>query len=245
MKVIFSGLESSGKSLRLAMLCVDLVYRNAKWAKITGRARPIWSNMAFSEKFQSFAQEQGVELRYWKDLDDLVKLDEADIICDEVGNYFDSRGWENLSLDCRRWLTQGAKTGIEFYGGAQDFAQVDKAFRRLVSDGDLKLIRKIAGSRRPAKTKPPVKRIWGVCFIQSLDPAGYKEDEKQPTGGVLDYFLPTSYFLIRKKFCEIFDTNQKLLLSDLPVLKHQVRFCEKHGDKGGDGSCNFCKVTHV
>jgi len=241
MKVIYSGLESSGKSLRLAMLCVDLVHRNKKWAKITGIPRPIYSNIQFSNEFTDYAKSQGIELKYWKNIDDLVKLDEADIICDEVGNYFDSRGWENLSLDCRRWLTQGAKTGIEFYGGAQDFAQVDIAFRRLVQDGDLKNIRKIVGSRRPSKTKPPVKFIWGICVMWDMDAQGYDEKNKSFASG----WIPSAIFLIRKKYCRIFDTNQKLLLSELPALRHQVRFCEKCVEKGGDGSCTFCKVTHV
>jgi len=241
MKVIYSGLESSGKSLRLAMLAVDLVHRNAKWAKKTGIPRPIWSNIRFSEEFTAYATSLNIELRYWRNLDDLVKLDEADIICDEVGNYFDSRGWENLSLDCRRWLTQGAKTGIEFYGGAQDFSQVDIAFRRLVQDGDLKLIRKVCGSRRPAKTKPSVKFIWGLCVMWDMDAQGYDEKKRSFSSG----WIPSSIFLIRKKFCRIFDTNQKLLLGDLPLLKHMVRFCEKHDEKGGDGSCQFCKVTHA
>jgi len=240
MKVIYSGLESSGKSLRLAMLCVDLVKRNAKWAKITANPRPIYSNMQFSDEFTQYARDMGITLAYWKNLDDLVKLEEADIICDEVGNYFDSRGWENLSLDCRRWLTQGAKTGIEFYGGAQDFSQVDIAFRRLVMDGDLKLIRKICGSRRPAKTKPPVKFIWGICIMWGMDAQAYDEKNKSFSSG----WIPSSIFFIRKKYCSIFNTNQKLLLSEAPLFRHKTRFCEKHPDKGGDGTCTFCKVLH-
>jgi len=240
MKVIYSGLESSGKSLRLAMLVVELVKRNSKWAKITKQPRPIYSNMAFSADFVSYATSMGISLHNWKDLDELIKLEEADIICDEVGNYFDSRGWENLSLDCRRWLTQGAKTGIEFYGGAQDFAQVDVAFRRLVQDGDLKMIRKIAGSRRPSKTKPPVKQIWGICVMWDMDAQGYDEKNRSFSSG----WIPSSIFLIRKKFCNIFDTNQKLLLSAPPLFKHTARFCEKHDEHGGDGSCTFCKVIH-
>jgi len=240
MKVIFSGLESSGKSLRLAMLVETLVLRNSKWNKITGKSRPIWSNMAFKPAFVAWAQDCGVELKFWKNLDELVRVQEADVICDEVGNYFDARGWENLTLDVRRWLTQGAKTGIEFYGGAQDFAQVDKAFRRLVEAGNLKHIVKVAGSRRPAATKPPVKRIWGICTMRSLNPQAYDEDKKEFSGGLFP-----SFFLIRKKYCEIFDTQQKLIRSEPSLYRHEVRFCEKHVDKGGEGGCSFCKVSHV
>jgi len=233
MKVIFSGLESSGKSLKLAMTTVELVYRNAKWNKITNKSRPIVSNMQFTRTFEDFAASQGVELHYWKDLDELVKYDEADIICDEVGNYFDSRMWADLSLDVRRWLNQGVKSGIEFYGGAQDFAQVDLSFRRLVQPGDLLHITKIMGSRRPSKTKPPVSRIWGLCLVRRLDPSGYDEKKKKFENNGLPNF-----FFIRKQFCEIFDTSQKLLRSKPPALKHIARVCELD-------SCGIVKVQHV
>jgi len=201
--------------------------------------------MAFKPEFEKYALSLGVELKYWKNLDELIRISEADIICDEVGNYFDARGWADLTLDIRRWLTQGAKTGIEFYGGAQDFAQVDLAFRRLVQEGDLRHIHKIAGSRRPAATKPPVKRIWGLCFIRGLSPTAYNEQKKQFEGGALDIFIPTNYFFIRRRHCEIFDTNQKLIRSEPALMRHEVRFCEKHVDKGGEGGCTFCKVLHI
>lgn len=237
MKYVVSGLESSGKSLKLAMICQDLVIRNAKWNKITGLSRPIISNMAFSKSFLDFAKEKGVELLYWHDLEELIKYQEADIICDEIGNYFDSRMWADLSLDVRRWLTQGAKTGIEFYGGAQDFAQVDKAFRRLVQPGDLHHITKIAGSRRPAKTKPPVRLIWGICLTRSLNPQAYDEDKKEfADEGILGMFNPMNYFLIRKSACMIFDTGQKIERSASPYLMHIKRMCQE---------CGVQKISHV
>jgi len=233
MKLIYSGLESSGKSLKLATVAEELVLRNSGWNKITGNSRPIISNMKFSDEFVTWAEAKGVKIFYWKDLEELINYTEADIICDEVGNYFDSRMWADLSLDVRRWLTQGAKTGIEFYGGAQDFAQVDKSFRRLVQPGDLFLITKLIGSRRPAATKPPVKRIWGICMVQSLDPQGYDEDKKKFSSSGFP-----SLFLIRRRACEIFDTNQKIVRSNPPPLKHIDRMCEER-------FCGYHKIQHV
>jgi hypothetical protein len=233
MKKIFSGFESSGKSLKLAMTAVELVYRNSNWLKKTSVARPIWSNIAFSLEFRTWAEQMRVPILYWKDLEEITHLEEADIICDEVGNYFDSRMWADLSLDVRRWLTQGAKTGIEFYGGAQDFAQVDKSFRRLVQPGDLVHVTKVIGSPRPSKTKPPVKYIWGICMTQSLNPQGYDEDKKQfESSGI------PSFFFIRRQVCQIFDTGQKLDRSKLPALRHQERFCE-------NDDCAYHKIQHI
>jgi len=231
-KIIISGLESSGKSLKLAMIAEKTLFRNADWLKKSGIARPIYSNMRFSSGFLETAKELGIEIRYWTTLEELITQRDCDIFIDEVGNYFDSRLWTELSLDTRRWLSQGAKMGIEIYGSAQDFAQVDKAFRRLVNE--LYFISKIIGSPRPSPTKPPVKRIWGLCVMRTLDPQNYNEDNKAfQSDGILPRF-----FLIRKNYCEIFDTLQFIERSKPPALRHIERFCE-HAE------CGFQKISHV
>lgn len=229
-KIIFTGLESSGKSLRLAMVVVSVVKRNSKWLKESGEVRPIYSNMKFDSQFEQYAKGLGVPLKYWSNLDELIEIDNCDVIIDEVGNYFDSRMWADLSLDVRRWLTQGAKSGIEIYGSAQDFAQVDKSFRRLVNQ--LYEIIKVIGSSRPSPTKPPVKRVWGLCAVKTLDPRGYEEDKKRSLSGI------PSFFTIQKKYCEIFDTTQKIVKSKPPPLIHIEREC-------GYPNCNYHKITHI
>jgi len=232
MKIIYSGLESSGKSLRLARTVLEIAERNGRWLKLTGKPRPIVSNLQFSKAFENYVESLGIDIIYWNNLDDLIKYENADIIIDEVGTYFDSRMWSELSLDVRRWLTQGAKTGIEIYGTAQDFAQVDLAFRRLVNH--LYHITKLLGSRRPSSTMPPVKRIWGICSMRELNPREYKEDKK--TFDKTQVF--PSFFLIERENCEIFDTTQKIVRSKPPNYKHIDRFCELE-------NCGFHKIAHV
>jgi len=233
MKVIFSGLESSGKSLRLAKVTADLIHRNSEWFKKNGTTRPIISNLKFTEQFHNWAtQEMMVPIIYWENLDELIRYKNADIIMDEVGTYFDSRLWSDLSLDVRRWLTQGAKTGIEIYGSAQDFAQVDLSFRRLVNN--LYHITKLFGSGRPSPTKPPIKKIWGLCSIRELNPREYKEDKK--TFDKTQIF--PSFFFIERQHCEIFDTTQEIQRSKSQPLKHIERECE-------DIKCGFQKLTHI
>jgi len=271
MKVIFSGLEGSGKSLKLAMVASEIAHRNSKWyrkqqeqykkaidtyehhlsllsATDPAKAdlwhknnqfpqspipRPIYSNLLFSEVFREYVErELGIPVHYWNNLDDLIKIENADVLMDEVGNYFDSRMWADLSLDVRRWLTQGSKMGIELYGTAQDFAQVDKSFRRLCND--LIHIVKVVGSRRPSATKPPVKQIWGICMTRNLDPQGYDEDKKKFAGS----FSMPGFFLIEKEYCDIFDTTQKILRSKPPALKHIERTCENE-------KCGYHKTTHI
>jgi len=237
MKVIYSGLEGSGKSLKLAMTVTQLVERNSAWYELTKIRRGIASNMLFTREFEQWAIGKNVPIGYWEQVEELITLENCDVIIDEVGNYFDSRMWTDLSLDVRRWLTQGSKAGIEIYGSAQDFAQVDKAFRRLVNH--LFQITKVIGSPRPAATKPPVTRIWGMCLVQELDPAGYSEDKKKfDTSSI----IPT-FFFIRKEYCDIFDTKQKIKASSPMPLKHVTRVCERHGLEN-DG-CHFTVTKHI
>lgn len=238
-KTIYSGLEGSGKSLKLAMVAVDLAHRNSKWAQSSGVVRPIASNLQFSENFTRYVtQDLGIPIIYWENLDDLIELEQCDVLIDEVGNYFDSRGWQELTLDARRWLTQGSKMGIELYGTAQDFAQVDKSFRRLVNN--LIHIRKMVGNPRPSATRPPIKFIWGACMSLELDPQTYNEDKsKFETLNIFSFRM----FFIRKEFCEIFDTTQKIKKSAPPKLKHIERFCEFHDIP--NGACTFHKTVHT
>lgn len=233
MKIIYSGLESSGKSLRLASVVADLVERNSKWREKSGIIRPIISNLHFSDDFFHYSVvEKGVPIKYWENLDELIKYDNADIIIDEVGTYFDARLWADLSLDVRRWLTQGAKSGIEIYGTAQDFAQIDLSFRRLVNH--LYHITKLVGSARPSATKPPVTKIWGICSMRELNPREYKEDKKSFDKTSL---FP-SFFWISRRHCEMFDTTQKIMRSKSTPLKHVEKSCELD-------NCAFHKIIHI
>lgn len=237
MKIIYSGLESSGKSLKLAMVATQIAERNADWNEYLRehgkQPRVIFSNMKFSESFENWCFQNGVPLRYWKTLDELIEMDQCDVIIDEVGNYFDARNWQEVTLDQRRWLTQGAKSGIEIYGGAQDFAQVDKSFRRLVNE--LYHIVKLVGSPRPAATKPPVERIWGVCAVFELNPREYQEDKKEQVEGAIGLSLP-SFMFIQRRYCEIFDTGQKITKSPPLPLRHIKRNCP---------DCGVIKLTHI
>lgn len=225
MKIVYSGLESSGKSLMLARIVADVAWRNHKWKKKTKIVRPIHSNLQFSEQFYTYVTvELGIPIHYWKNLDELVEVRDADVLCDEIGNYFDARMWADLSLDVRAWLQQAAKMGVEMYCTAQDFAQIDKSFRRLVNE--LYLITKIIGSPRPAATRPPVTHIWGVCWKRELDPRSYEEDNKKAVAGLGGIGWP---FFIRQQDCDRFDTKQRIPRSSYPHLKKIVQTCLEDG----------------
>lgn len=223
-KVIFTGLEGSGKSLRMARYVYYALRRNNRFLKKTGIPRPIYSNMHFSDSFHTLADKYGIPIIYWKDIDELVGLSGCDVFIDEIGTYFDSRLWTELSLDVRRWIAQCDKNGVNIYGTAQDFAQVDKAFRRLVKQ--LYYVSKIAGSPRPHISYPPVRLAWGLFMLRSLDPRGYKEDEPK-----LDKTGFPSFFLLHKEDYSIYNTNQAIEKSAPAPLKHIERSCPDCGIK--------------
>lgn len=251
-KIIFAGGEDSGKSLMLATYAGQLVERNAQWADIieksTGerRVRPIRSNLHFTPWFEEYAQSLSVPIIYWKDIEEWPSFQGCDMICDEIGVYLDSRRYADLPQTIRFWLGQASKLGCDIYGSAQDFAQIDLAFRRLVKsdNGGLFEISKLIGSPRPHPSKPPVTKIWGVCLMKELDPIGYDENSKRFSS---KQWFPRP-FLINKFNCSIFDTNRRVQDSAPPPYKHIERRCS-------DPACNFRqyvtrdghqhKVTHI
>lgn len=230
-KVIWTGLEDSGKSLEVARMASHIMYRNAKWAKKSKELRPIVYNMPFSDKFLNECARLGVPTRKWKDLEELVHLKGCDLFVDEIGTYFDSRTFANLPLDIRLWLAQASKLGVDMFGAAQDFAQVDVSFRRLTTH--LYLVTKLAGSMRPHPTRPPVKRIWGVYTVREMDPRTYDTGtnaEENAKGWPWPHF-------IYKEHCELYDTTQRIEKSAPPPFKHVARHCEING-------CNL-KMYHT
>lgn len=222
-KTVYVGLEGDGKSLLLAQESRRLVLRNKYWFKITGIPRPIISNLPYSDEFMEFAKQNGVEIRFWQHITELEKMEECDLIIDELSTYFDSRMFADLPLSTRLWLAQAEKMGVDIYGTAQDFGQVDKAFRRLCKR--VVLVKKVIGSRRPMKTAPPVKRPWGVVGRWHLDPRQFEGDQYEMK--TVNIF--PSFFFIRRKDVNIFDTQKRISMSEYPPLVKVVRVCPEDG----------------
>lgn len=241
MIVVFTGLPGSGKSLKLADTLVGLLYRNRKHFDKEMRLydlgkredkpqrRLLWTNLKFAEQVEG---EFADYIRYWTDLRQLTPLKDVDVAIDEIATYFDARLWETLSLEMRRWLAQHRKFGVDIYGTAQDFAQTDKAFRRLTSN--LFLLRKMIGSSDLSPTRPPPKFIWGFVVVRELDPTTYDEQKsKFATHGILP-----SWMWITRKATEVFDTRAEVKLSSALPLKHIEKQCE-------NSDCTFHRVIHV
>lgn len=227
-KIIFTGQEGSGKSLKMAEYIYYILDNNAYYLKKTGIPRPIWTNTPLSADFVALAKSKGIPVISWTDLSDIEGLTGCDIVIDEIGTYLDSRLWTDLPLSFRRWLSQCNKNGVNIIGTSQDFAQVDKSFRRLTSK--LYYITKIIGSRRPHYTLPPVSFPYGLFIMRDIDPKSYKEDDPKIDKTGLPHF-----FLLKKKYFSIFDTNAEVKESKPLPYKHIERFCPV---------CDYHKVSH-
>jgi len=250
MIVIFTGLPGSGKSYKLGRTVVELLYRNRKAYEKAEKSlckefgcdsdegafhkhasparRIIYSNLKMSLAVEHEFPEY---ICYWTELRELTPLRDCDVIIDEVATYFDARLWETLSLEMRRWLAQHRKFGIDIYGTSQDFAQVDKAFRRLTSD--LLYFAKLAGSRDISATRPPPRFIWGISLVRELDPTVYDELKSKFSATGWPKFM-----IISRAGTEIFDTRAEVKMSSALPLRHLERVCELP-------NCSFHKTMHV
>lgn len=222
---IFTGLPGSGKSIRTAKAILFLLNRNKKWYKKSGTLRKVYTNIKLADhvekKYDGFFE-------YWKDPEQLVEMRECDVIIDEIATYFDSTQWKELGLDIKRWLQLHRHYGIEIYGNTQTFSTIDISFRRLTDE--LYLLKKLLGSREPSNTRPPIKRIWGVILIRTLDARSYKEEEQENKA----YGFTLMFY--DKFLTSIYNTKQELERGKYPPLKHVERFCP---------TCGKTHVTHA
>jgi len=220
-KKVYVGLESSGKSLLMARELKKNINRNALWFEVTQIKRPIYYNLALSDSILEYAQKKGVVMIFWSDLWDLVDMKECDLYIDELATYFDSRFYMDLPIDVRLWLSQAEKLGVQIVGATQDYFMIDISFRRLVKM--IFEVRKIAGNRRPMKTAPPIKFIFGLMFTWSIDPRTAAIAKTQEEMNTISW-LPSPKFYT-KRMTNLFNTNSRVALSKPPPLRKITRVC--------------------
>lgn len=237
MKTVYIGKEGSGKTLLLGQHSYECVLRNAKLAARGYTVRPLVSNIAYTPQFVEFARSKGVPIKYWRDIDELDKLTECDLFIDEVGAYFDSRSYADLPLVTRLWLAQAQKLGVHIYAGAQDWAQIDVSFRRLVNK--LYDVKKVIGSRRPSRTFPASKIPWCLVFIWRITPDADSNSASFKSAGIIDIF--PDFMFARGAHFRRFDTNARIEDGDPPPLKKVVR----HWIDPETGKPGYTRVRYI
>jgi len=240
MKKVWTGLESSGKSLCLSATAHRVYLRNKNWYAITGIQRTMAFNMPMSQYFQIQIRNAGIIYMEYRDLDEIEHLQQADIFMDELIKYFPASQTPLLSSQMH-FLSQGAKSGLNIYATTQDFSQVHKQFRLLTNEVDV--VTKLIGSRRPIPSAPkPAIRIfgfviplgiWGICMKRSVRPSSFRGDSASME--TIGFPVP---FLITKADTERYDTLYRVPMSRLPTkrLRKQIAICDEDG---------YTKITYV
>lgn len=225
---LVTGLPGASKSYVTAQKILELVARNKRWHKVTGKVRKVRSNLVLSDAFTEAANQHHEFISYWEDPEELPSMNNCDVIWEEMGAHVDSRSWEQLPLSLRRWLQQHRHRGVEIYGNCQDFADIDVAVRRLV--GSLLYLTKIMGSRDPSATTLPPRWIWGIIARVYLDPRVYQEDKKLSSG------VFAGFTFISREGVELYSMHNDIKPGKYPPLQHRERTCP---------DCGFIKTVHV
>ena len=217
MKLVYTGLESSGKSLLMSRKAQQIFNRNKIWHKILSKLKtPYPRTMAFnqpmSDTFIKQIQDAGLIYKEWTSFHELEHCRDTDIFIDELLKIFPSRGSDPLPPHVMDFLTQGAKSGNHIYATSQDFSQVHKQFRILTNK--VTIVKKVFGSPRPMKSRPPVKDVYGLCLRFPVKPESFTGDN-----ATMEHtFLPMP-FLIRKKDTQRYNTLFRVPRTTLPDLK--------------------------
>lgn len=231
MKSVYTGLESSGKSLMMSRIAEKLLKRNIRYHKILSKQgkpypRTMAFNMPMSRAFIKRIEDNGLKYLKWEQFHEIEKLDNADIFIDELLKIFPQRGSEPLLPHEMDFLTQGAKSGLEIYATSQDFSQVHKQFRLLTNK--VTIVKKIFGSPRPALSKPTSNTIYGLCLKFPVKPESFKGEN-----ATMEHkFFPIP-FTIRKIDTQRYDTLHKVPRATLPdkkVRKQRIYAEDEKGD---------------
>jgi len=91
-----TGLPGASKSYMLAEKTAELVIRNKKWFKATGKVRIVRSNLVLSDDFTHWANHdpdvgENEFIAYWDDPEELPAMNNCDVIWEEMGAHADSR----------------------------------------------------------------------------------------------------------------------------------------------------------
>lgn len=233
MLTVYVGLPGNGKSVTTANKAVSLLKRNKRNIKKYGVTRILWSNLHFSKEIEE--RFKGL-IRYWKDPIELLSVENADIIWDEISRHLDSTQWQNTPVDLKGWFQQHDKVGVDIYANTQDFATVDVSARRVAEH--VIHIKKLIGSRRPSNTKPPVTNPWGLIVPRHVDRKSYNQDTVEYTFTSPLFFDLLNSLFITKANTSVFDTHQKIESGQLPHYRHIERQCS-------DPKCKYHKILHI
>lgn len=226
------GLPGHGKSVELAKKFKILLKRNYRWFKRGIPIRYIWSNLMVNEEWFKKGKNEKYRflIKYWDNPMELIDVKDCDIIWDEIARHLDSRDWEKLHPRIKQFIQEHDKDGNHIYCNTQTPMQVDVMFRRTCHF--MWRITRIAGCRRPSRTMPPVRLIWGLYIKRQIARVsfGKEESEEQFETSPWDWLKLWNLSWVDPDTCMFFDTHQKIK-AHYPPLEHIEQSCPTCGFK--------------
>lgn len=207
----YTGLPRSGKGISLIKKLYKVVKRNKRWKKLYGFERPIYLNFYINEKLFDYP------IQYFNDAKNLYTLEGADVFIDEAYKYWNSRYWDKLPEQAIAWFAEQDKIGCDIYFATQEFVMLDIMFRRVTEE--IYYVKRLFGSRRPGKNKPPVKNAWGLISQRKINAVEY--DEQNKTAELSFLGLP-NFTIISNKYAHAYDTNERIKNNELLQGKQKV-----------------------
>lgn len=224
-RFIVTGLGDNGKSLYLANTIVhNLEVYKQMWDK---QKVKVPRHVALNPKTMKLApwleEKYGIwpngYIEYYNGLHDLHKLEECDVVLDEMSTNFNARRWQDMPQNIIDWFNTLGHRGVFIYGTAQNFLDIDITIRRRTQK--IIALTKLMGSPRPCKSLPPVKRVWGVILKRYIS---YQEIDKEESKRKLDTFSFRPFFITKKR-CSYYDTLQTIGKTDYPDYTCYERKC--------------------
>lgn len=225
-KHVYTGRESEGKGLLMSKASWAVAQRNIYYLKKFGIKRVIAGSLPWSQQFEDWYKSHGLDLVRRKDYDYLPTLRGTDLFMDEIHNDFPKEPyeWKEVPKAVKEWLPQSRKLGVTIYATCQDYGQVNKDFRRLVTH--LYEVGSVFGPQRPSEGFPKRKQvIFGMIKIHQLQPRVFDGDQVDIP---LDKAFPAFRFYT-KKCTDRFDTTMLVQRNESGKLRHIERFCDQCG----------------
>jgi len=229
----WTGEQSAGKSQLMAVHARTILDRNIFWIRkrqqlgLPSIPRTMAFDSPMNPLFVKEIEKWGMKYIHFRQLHEVMPLNEIDIFIHEIVSWFPQRGSEPLVPEQAEFLSQAEKEGIQIYFCCQDFSQVHKAFRMHVYE--LRLVIKVIGSPRPMRSAPPVKKIWGLVLSWELDPRSFRGDN----AGIERLSMWPSFYFINKEDTQLYDTSYRVRGLSLPPLKmipQQVQYFDEKGE---------------
>lgn len=136
-------------------------------------------------------------LKYWKSLDDIYKVEKGVIAMDEAHVYINSRRWADMPEEFERKIAQHGKEGLHIIGTVQNLRRLDTVMRELT---DYWYLYKVF----PGVPKDPWKKHKPLFFLK------YRvlmETDISPRR----VMSPPHVYFFRKKIARTYDSFAKVV----------------------------------